>query len=127
MEPVVVKFELFDTVTYHMKVPKEQKKPEEQLQKLAIMRHQLESMASHVASGPTSYKSINVYYIDDRMDLLNHVGPNIGIKGNAKFADKLAAKAESVTFHTVNFLWKGEMDDKPVPRVKPKIEHTIST
>ena len=48
---MVVKFDLFDTVTYHGKVPKGNKVEEECKQKLAIMRHQLESMATHVAHG----------------------------------------------------------------------------
>ena len=65
-KPVVVKFDLFDTVTYHGKVPKGNKVEEECKQKLAIMRHQLESMATHVAAGADTYSSIQVYYIDDR-------------------------------------------------------------
>ena len=53
---------------------------EECKQKLAIMRHQLESMATHVAKGADTYSSIEVYYIDDRMDLLDYVGPHIGVR-----------------------------------------------
>ena len=118
-KPVVVDFDLFDTVTYHMKAPKKGKKQEEQIQKLAIMRHQLESMAKHVASGTTTYKSIQVYYIDDRNDLLDYVGPNIGVEGNTKLASKLGDKAMSLAFHTVNFIWrKGDEGDRTKPSIK---------
>ena len=42
-----------------------------------------------------------VYYIDDRMDLLEYVGPHIGVTGNAKLNKKLGSKAKAYKFCTV--------------------------
>ena len=42
------------------------------------------SMATHVGDGAVTYSSIQVYYIDDRRDLLDYVGPKIGVRGNTK-------------------------------------------
>ena len=67
----------------------------------AIMRHQLESMATHVAEGADTYSSVHVYYIDDRMDLLDYVGPHIGVTSNAKLIAKLGTKAKALKFSTV--------------------------
>ena len=88
------------------KVPKKSKVEEECKQKLAIMRHQLESMATHVAKGADTYSSIEVYYIDDRMDLLEYVGPHIGVTSNAKLIAKLGSKAKAFSFATVRFVRK---------------------
>ena len=82
-------------------MPKKNKVEEECKQKLAIMRHQLESMATHVAKGADTYSSIDVFYIDDRMDLLEYVGPHIGVTGNAKLNEKLGSKAKAYKFCTV--------------------------
>jgi hypothetical protein len=120
-EPVEVKFDLFDTVAYHGKVPADKKVEEECKQKLAIMRHQLESMATHVAKGADTYSSVQVYYIDDRMDLLDYVGPHIGVTSNAKLIAKLGSKAKAFSFATVNFVWKKE---KKTTQAKPTVKHT---
>ena len=100
-DEVTVRFDLFDDVSYYGVAPKDVVRPEEQKQKLAIVRHMIESMAEHLAAGDARYDTIHVFYLDDRDDLLEHVGPTVGVAGNATLQRKLQGKANRLSFSCV--------------------------
>jgi len=120
-DPVEMTFDLFDDVTYYNEAPgKAKAKLQEQIMKLGIVRHQLESMASIVANGSTSYNTIHCVFLDDRADLLEYVGPRVGVEDNLKLRRKLQGKAKRVNFSTVRSDWKGEKEPPVAQQVWSK-------
>ena len=109
--PIAITFESFEPVTYYKAAPKSDVAAQEQLQKLAIARNILEAVAVRVAQGESSYESIDAFFVDDRMDLLEFVGDNIGIDGNnGRLLAKLAGAAVgSVSFSTVQYAWREQI------------------
>ena len=76
----------------------------------------IESMAGHVAAGDARYDTIHVFYLDDRDDLLNHVGLEVGVADNAKLQRKLQGKANRLSFSCVRSEWKEKENEAQVEK-----------